>query len=123
VTGETPTTVRLHKENAAQTGFTLGGSADGPIDRALSVYYADVVETAAAALQHAMATSKKLPRFAAPIPIVSAGGTTMAGNFLAKLKSAIAGLELPVEISDVYLAKEPLNATAKGALVGAMLNM
>ena len=47
----------------------------------------------------------------------------MAGNFLARLKWAIAKAELPVAISEVYLAKDPLNATAKGALVGAMLNM
>jgi hypothetical protein len=54
VTGETPTTVRLYKENAAESGFTLDGTADGAIDRALSVYYTDVIETAAAALQTAM---------------------------------------------------------------------
>ena len=123
VTGETPTTVRLHKENAAESGFTLNGGAGGAIDRALSVYYADVIETAVTALQTAMAETNKLPRFTAPIPIVCAGGTTMAGNFLARLKAAIAETELPVAISEVYLAKDPFNATAKGALVGAMLNM
>jgi hypothetical protein len=123
VTGETPTTVRLYKENAAESGFMLDALADGSIDRALSVYYADVIETAAAALQAAMADSKKLPRFTAPIPIVFAGGTTMAGNFLARAKSVFAGIELPVKVRDVYLAKDPFNATAKGALVGAMLNM
>ena len=123
VTGETPTTVRLHKENAGETGFSLNGSANRSLDRALSVYYSDVIETAAAALQSAMADSKKLPRFTGPVPIVCAGGTTMAGNFLPRLKSAIEDTELPIEISDVYLAKDPMNATAKGALVGAMLNM
>jgi hypothetical protein len=123
VTGETPTTVRMHKENATESGFTLGGAAGGSVDRALSVYYADVIETAAAALQTAMAESKKLPRYTAPIPIVCAGGTTMAGNFLGKLKAVIGETALPVEVSDVYLAKDPFNATAKGALVGAMLNM
>ena len=96
MTGETPTTVRLHKENAAESGFTLNGAAGGSIDRALAVYYADVIETAVAALQAAMPNSKKLPRFTAPIPIVCAGGTTMAGNFLARLKSVIAETELPV---------------------------
>ena len=35
VTGETPTTVRLHKENAAESGFKLDGGAGGAIDRAL----------------------------------------------------------------------------------------
>ncbi len=123
VTGELPTTIRLYKENAAESGFTLNGAADGSIDRALSVYYADVIETAAKALGHAMAESKRLPRFTSPIPIVCAGGTTMAGNFLARLKWVIAETALPVGVSEVYLAKDPLNATAKGALVGAMLNM
>ncbi len=70
-----------------------------------------------------MADSKKLPRFNNPVPIVCAGGTTMAGNFLPRLKAALEDTDLPIEISDVYLAKDPLNATAKGALVGAMLNM
>jgi hypothetical protein len=87
------------------------------------VYYADVIETAVTALQTAMAESKKLPRFTGPIPIVCAGGTAMAGNFLASLRSAIDRTKLPVAISEVMLAKDPLNATAKGALVGAMLNM
>jgi hypothetical protein len=47
----------------------------------------------------------------------------MARNFLPRLKSVIAETELPVGISDVYLARDPFNATAKGALIGAMLNM
>ena len=123
VTGETPTTVRLHKENAAESGFALDGAAGGSIDRALSVYYADVIETAVATLRTAMAESRKLPRFTAPIPIVCAGGTAMARNFLPRLKSVIAETELPVGISDVYLARDPFNATARGALIGAMLNM
>jgi hypothetical protein len=123
VTGETPTTVRMHKENAADSGFSLNGTTGCPIDRALSVYYADVIETAATALGTAMTESKKLPRFTAPIPIVCAGGTAMAGNFLPRLNAAIAETELPVGVSEITLAKDPLNATAKGALVGAMLNM
>jgi hypothetical protein len=123
VTGETPTTVRLHKENAAESGFALDSASAGSIDRALSVYYADVIETAAAALQDAMQQSKKLPRFTAPIPIVCAGGTTMAKNFLPKLRAVMAKTRLPVAISEVYVAKDPCNATARGALVGAMLNM
>jgi hypothetical protein len=123
VTGETPTTVRLHKENAAETGFRLNDTASRSIDRALSVYYSDVIEIAANALHTAMNESKKLPRFNGPVPIVCAGGTVMAGNFLPRLKAAIDETDLPIEVSEVYLAKDPMNTTAKGALVGAMLNM
>ena len=122
MTGETPTTVRLHKENAAESGFTLDGAAGGSIDRALSVYYADVIETAVEALQTAMAESKKLPRFTAPIPIVCAGGTTMAGNFLARLKSVIAETELPVGSRSIS-RQGSVQRHRQGALVGAMLNM
>jgi hypothetical protein len=123
VTGETTTTVRLYKENNAESNLALNGTAGTSIERALSVYYADVIETAVAALHTAMVKSKKLPRFTGPIPIVCAGGTTMAGSFLAKLKAVISETEFPVGISEVYLAKDPFNTTAKGALVGAMLNM
>ena len=85
--------------------------------------YGDVIETAVTTLQTAMTESKKLPRFTGPIPIVCAGGTAMARNFLPRLQTAIAEAELPVAISEVYLAKDPMNATARGARVGAMLNM
>jgi hypothetical protein len=119
VTGETPTTVRLHKEN----GFKLDSDSGGSIDRALSIYYLDVIESAVAGLKNAMAASKKLPNFAGPIPVVCAGGTTMARNFLPRLKASMEEADLAIRISDVYLAKDPLNTTAKGALVGAMLNM
>src|SRR6266404_341836 len=119
VTSETPTTVRLHKES----GFPLNGAGGNSIDNALSVYYADVIDTAVKSLAAAMAKTKKLPRFSGPIPVVCDGGTSMAKGFLAELKKAIARNELPVKISDVYLAKDPANATAKGALVAAMLNM
>ena len=119
VSGETPTTVRLHKEN----GFALEPVADGAVDRALSIYYADVIATAVAALRDALAGSKKLPRFGTPIPIVCAGGTALAGKFLPRLRAALGEADLPVAIGEVRLAGDPLNATAKGALVGAMLNM
>jgi hypothetical protein len=119
VTGETPTTVRLYKEN----GFILDSDAVGSIDRALSVYYLDVIESAVTGLENAMAESKKLPSFPRPIPVVCAGGTTMVRNFLPRLKASFEGADLPIRISDVYLAKDPLNTTARGALVGALLNM
>jgi hypothetical protein len=119
VTGETPTTVRLHKEN----GFRIGAGDGGPLDHALSVYYAEVVENAVEALARAMAESKKLPKFAAPVPIVCAGGTAMVKGFIEELQRAIESAALPVEIAEVRRAKDPLNTTAKGALVAAMLNM
>jgi hypothetical protein len=122
VTGETPLSVRLHKEDTEKTGFQLNSNASA-LDHALSVYYVDVIDTAVNALQAAMAETKKLPRFTGPIPLVCAGGTSAPKGFLPLLKKAVEAAELPVAISTVSLAKDPLNATAKGALVAAMLNM
>ncbi|HUB12509.1 MAG TPA: hypothetical protein VMB34_11165 [Acetobacteraceae bacterium] len=123
VTGETPTTVRLRKENGAGNGFSLDRNGGDPIERALSVYYADVIEAAVASLQAAVSESKKLPRITDPMPIVCAGGTTMAPGFLGKIRSTLGGIELPLPLGEVHIAKDPINTTAKGALVGAMLNM
>ena len=121
VTGETPTTVRLHKED--QDGFKLNGAAGGAIDQALGIYYTDVIHTAVEAMQKVIGESRKLPRFTGPVPIVCAGGTAMPKGFLPLLKREIEGLKLPFAVASVTLAKDPLNSTAKGALVSAMLNM
>jgi hypothetical protein len=119
VTGETPTTVRLHKES----GFRINGGDGAGIDHALSIYYADVIETAVKALEGALSETKKLPKFAGPIPIVCAGGTSLAKGFATELKKSLEHAELPIEISEIHVPKDPLNTTAKGALVAAMLNM
>lgn len=123
VTGETPTTVRLHKENAAESGFGLEATEGSAIDRALSIYYGDTIETAALALQSALRDSRRLPRFTGPVPVVCAGGTALARAFLPRLRTALAATELPITLGEITLAKDPMSATAKGALVGAMLNM
>jgi hypothetical protein len=119
VTGETPTTARLHKEQS----FRLDSNDGTALDHAIAIYYTDVIETAVAALQGAMAETKKLPRFTAPIPLVCAGGTAMAKGFMPDLEAALRAADLPVKLSKTYLAKDVLNTTAKGALVAAMLNM
>lgn len=119
VTGETPTTARLHKEQS----FRLDNNDGNALDHAISIYYTDVIETAVGALQGAMAETKKLPRFTGPIPLVCAGGTAMAKGFMSDLETALRAADLPVKLSKAYLAKDVLNTTAKGALVAAMLNM
>jgi hypothetical protein len=74
-------------------------------------------------MQRVIGESKKLPRFTGPIPIVFAGGTAVPRSFVPLLAKAIERVRLPFAVSGVSLAKDPLNTTAKGALVSAMLNM
>ena len=118
VTGETPTTVRLHKESDQ---FTLGESSGSSMDQALSIYYREVIQTVALTLERALAKTNRLPPFRGAVPIVFAGGSAMVDGFGSELQKAISRVRLPIEISEVRRADSGMNATAKGGLVAAML--
>lgn len=119
VTGETVTTIRLHKE----ASFALNGLSPSPIDQALSVYYNDVITQVVDGLTKSLGATKKLPKLSRPIPMVIAGGSSLAGSFRQELEKAVRGRKLPIEISEVRQALDPLNTTARGALIAAMLEM
>lgn len=120
VTGETPTTVRLHKESDA---FDLIGQPSTRIDGALTVYYRDVVKTAVSRLKDELSRSKRMPKLVLPVPVVFAGGTASVKGFKSLLEDSVRSAKLPLEISEVRQAKGGLNTTAKGSLLAAMLNM
>lgn len=119
VTGETPITVRMYKE----TGFSLEGEPATHLDEALSVYYDDVIQGVAEALERELGSCKTLPRFKEPIPLVCSGGTSRVKGFLHRFKRSVDKLDLPVKISQVWQAKDVLNSTATGTLMAAMTDM
>ncbi|MBI1353873.1 MAG: hypothetical protein GC160_05965 [Acidobacteria bacterium] len=119
VSGETPATVRLHKE----TGFALNGLSPNSVEQALSVYYNDVIETVVNGLATALASRGKLPKLERPATVVLAGGTALAGSFRNELDKALRKHSYPIDLGEVRLASDPLNTTAKGALMAAMLDM
>jgi hypothetical protein len=118
VTGETPTTVRLHKESDS---FSLAESKGPSMDQALAIYYREVIQTVALTLERSLAKTNRLPPFRGAVPIVFAGGSSMVEGFGAELQRAIGRVRLPIEISEVRRAESGMNATAKGGLVAAML--
>ncbi len=120
VIGETPTTVRLHKES---DDFDLTGRPATAMDRALSIYYKDVIKTVVGALQRELLETKRMPKLVLPVPVVFAGGTASVKGFGPLLEDAIREARLPLEISEVKQAKGALDTTAKGSLLAAMLNM
>ncbi len=118
VTGETPSTVRLYKEQK----FSLNGLSSQSIDQALSIYYKDVIETAVSGIGKALSETKKLPKFDRPVRIAVSGGSTAASGFREEFEEAIGKLELPIEIAEVRVAKDCFNTTARGTLMAAMLD-
>jgi len=122
VTGQTPTTVRLHKES---NQFRVGQDGANGIDQALTVYHRDVINQVVERLQDELNNSQRLPRSltSRPLPIVFGGGTAMVKGFEPELKEALKAADLPIEIEGVRQAKTTSNTTAKGMLLAAMLNM
>ena len=119
VTSETPTSVRLYKES----GFTLNGLSQNSLDQALAVYYGDMIRGMAERLEKEVARTKKLPRFDEPIPVAVSGGSVQARGFKKEFEKALKNIKLPFEISEIKLAKDPFNSTAKGALMAATIEM
>lgn len=119
VTGKTTTTVRLYKEQK----FKLDLATDSDLDQALAIYYYDMVSTVIGRLKDELSRTTKLPRLDKAIPILFSGGSSLTQGFQGLIFKAVKKADLPIEISDVRPARTGINATAKGTLVAAMLNM
>lgn len=113
--GEPPTKIKMIKEE------TLDLSVE-PTERmayGFHIYYDDLFATLVRSLRQVMGSSDHVPRLSDPIPIVLSGGTVIPRGSREKFKKALDSVTLPVTISDIIVAEEPLYATAKGALVTA----
>lgn len=120
VTGQTTTTVRLHKESSA---FKIGQEGVNGVDQALTIYHQDIIRHVVERLEQELNASQRLPRSLRSLPLVFGGGTSMVKGFETELKKALEDTNLPIEISEIRQAKTTSNTTAKGMLLASMLNM
>jgi hypothetical protein len=90
------------------------------IDKALHIYYDRLIENLVDALVKNLSHSQKLPRTSQALPIVLAGGTSKPNGFRDRFEKALRRRTLPLQISEVRMASDPLSATARGALVAAL---
>jgi actin-like ATPase involved in cell morphogenesis len=116
VTGEQNTRVKVIKED----GFDLSKPAKDKYEKALRIYYEDLVETLVEKLRHSISQTDKLPRSDRPLPIVISGGTAKPRGFKELFEKALGAHRLPVEVSGVRMAADPFTATARGALIAAL---
>ncbi|MBF0119430.1 MAG: hypothetical protein HQK79_11385 [Desulfobacterales bacterium] len=97
-----------------------------PKDRiltALHVFYEDLIIKLLDSLQRVLFSSDQIPMVSKPIPIVLSGGTSMPRGLKERFERTLKRYKLPVEISEVRMSEDPLNAVAKGALLMAMTEM
>jgi hypothetical protein len=115
VTGEVATRLRTEKEH----GFRLNGLSTDRVKNALTIYYQEVIETLAYTLRAKLSSAERLPKFDRPVPVVLSGGTAMPKGFLDQFIAALRTQDFPVKILEVRMSDDPLNSTAKGALMAA----
>jgi hypothetical protein len=116
VLAEHATRVKAIKEE----GLDLSRQPRDKVEKALHIYYEDLVESLVAALRLAISHAEKLPRTERALPIVLAGGTAKPRGFKELFERSLKTHPLPIEISDIRVAKDPLTSTARGALIAAM---
>ncbi len=116
VTGDIALRMRMQKEKA----FYLNGLIGDRVHDALNVYYQEVLVNLVEALRTHISSAQRLTNFDQSIPLVLSGGTAMPKGFLEHFKKALREHELPVKLSEVRVSADPLNSTARGALMAAL---
>lgn len=94
-----------------------------PTDRistALHIFYDEIISKLLDSLRQVMIVTDKIPKMSSPVPIVLSGGTAMPKGCIDKFDAKLKDINLPVQISEVRMAADPLNTTANGALIMAM---
>jgi hypothetical protein len=119
VVGERANRVRLLKEQS----FHLTGENGNKLNQVLSVYYDDMIQALVNGLKNAFQRARNLPKLARPIPLVLSGGSAVPPGFRERFEKALRSSDVPLEISEVRMAADPLTATARGALVAALCDM
>jgi hypothetical protein len=91
------------------------------IHAALSVYYGNLLVYTLEQIAYDLSRSPSLPKFSAPIPLVVAGGTSLPKGFIQKFEQALGAVTMPIAISGVRHASDPLHAVANGLALAASM--
>jgi actin-like ATPase involved in cell morphogenesis len=115
-TNETTSQICAVKEKSLDLSVD---TAKNGIEDALSIYYNYLIEYVLENIKEAFESAPDRPNINNPIPIILAGGTAKPRGFETRFTRLMNEIKLPFTVSSVRLAKEPLQAVAKGALVAA----
>jgi hypothetical protein len=113
---EHATRVKVIKEES----LDLSKSPKDKLEKALHIYYEDLVESLVDTLRRGISRAEKLPKTERALPIVLAGGTAKPKGFRELFERTLRARRFPIEVSEVRLAGDPLTATARGAHIAAM---
>ncbi|MGR3318331.1 MAG: hypothetical protein ACUZ8O_07590 [Candidatus Anammoxibacter sp.] len=117
VVGERANRVRVIKEEE----LNLIKEPQSRIEKALHIYYEEVIMSLVHSIKTAMEESERLPKTDNALPIVISGGTSMPQGFREKFENYVLENEFPVKIAEIRSAEDPLNAVARGAYIAACM--
>ncbi len=112
---QSPAKIKSIKEKE----LDLSGTPKNNIEHALQACYDDLFSTLVKSLEQVLSTSDSVPKLRQAVPIILSGGTVLAAGSRDKFASILQNVKLPLKISDIVLAENPLHATAKGAYLMA----
>jgi len=112
-----PSLVQLEKES----GVDLNNHST-KIMEAVSVYYGSVIRYTLENIAFELANRKKdLPIFREEVKMVVSGGLTKATGFIGKMQNVLGQVDLPIRVSEIVKAGDPMTAVANGCLLAAQL--
>src|SRR5574338_5369 len=111
----------VQQENESGAFDIANPDPNNQIHAALSVYYGNLLVYTLEQISYDLSRSPALPKFKDPIPLVVAGGTSLPKGFLEKFKQALSVVEMPVKISSVRHAHDPLHAVSNGLTLAASM--
>jgi hypothetical protein len=114
--GEPETKVKVIKEES----FSLSVLPKNRVELSIHMHYMSLINELVQSLQQVISSSDRVPKISQPIPIVLSGGSTMPSGCKTMFEKVVKNVRLPIEISTVIRAEDPMNTTAKGALIMAM---
>lgn len=109
----------LHVSAVKERGMDLGHPQDH-VEGALAIYIRHLLQYTVETMRRKLSESDCGPSFQKPVEIVCAGGTAMMGGFLEMFREELQKVTLPIQVSNIRMAKNPLQAVASGCLRAAL---
>jgi len=111
----------VQQEKESEELDLMNPDPNNQIHQAISVYYGNLLVYTLEQIAYDLSRSASLPKFKDPIPLVVGGGTSLPRGFIGKFEQALGAVDMPVEVSEVRHAEDPLHAVANGLALAASM--
>jgi hypothetical protein len=89
-------------------------------EEAIVIYYRNLINYTLVNIKKRFESAENMPTFTNPVDIVCSGGTALAQGFVDLFAQEFKNVDFPLQVKNIRLASDPLNAVAQGTLIAAM---